>query len=48
MQAVEVVKELLSLGDSLSGTLVMYDALATRLHRISLPRDPSCIRCGTG
>lgn len=44
-QAVEVVKELLDLGDSLSGSLVVIDALAARTHRVGFARDPACPRC---
>ena len=46
LQATEVLKEVLGLGDSLSGTLLMYDALGAGFHRITLPRDPDCPTCG--
>jgi adenylyltransferase/sulfurtransferase len=46
LQATEVLKELLGLGDSLSGTLLMYDALRAGFHKITLPRDPDCPTCG--
>lgn len=46
LQATEVLKELLGLGDSLSGTLLMYDALRAGFHRIKLSRDPDCPTCG--
>jgi adenylyltransferase/sulfurtransferase len=46
LQAVEVLKELLGLGDSLDGTLLMYDALRVRFHRIAIPKDPECPTCG--
>jgi molybdopterin/thiamine biosynthesis adenylyltransferase len=46
LQATEVLKELLGLGDSLSGTLLMYDALRADFHRITVPRDPDCPTCG--
>jgi adenylyltransferase/sulfurtransferase len=46
LQATEVLKEVLGLGDSLSGTLLMYDALRAAFLRISLPRDPDCPTCG--
>jgi molybdopterin-synthase adenylyltransferase len=46
LQAVEVLKELLGLGDSLSGELLMYDALRAGFHKIKLPRDPDCPTCG--
>jgi molybdopterin-synthase adenylyltransferase len=46
LQATEVLKELLGLGESLSGQLLMYDALRTGFHKIRLPRDPGCPTCG--
>ena len=46
LQATEVLKELLGLGDSLSGQLLMYDALRAGFHKIKLPRDPDCPTCG--
>jgi len=45
LQAVEVLKELLGLGDSLDGTLLIYDALRVRFHRIGIPKDPDCPTC---
>ncbi len=36
LQATEVLKEILGLGDSLSGRLIMYDALWPRLPRSEL------------
>ena len=45
LQAVEVLKELLGLGDSLDGTLLLYDALGTRFHRIRVAKDPDCPTC---
>jgi len=46
LQAVEVLKELLGLGDSLDGTLLIYDALQARFHRIRIAKDPDCPTCG--
>jgi molybdopterin-synthase adenylyltransferase len=46
LQAVEVLKELLGLGDSLDGTLLLYDALRVRFHRIRIAKDPDCPTCG--
>jgi len=46
LQAVEVLKELLGLGDSLDGTLLIYDALRARFHRIRIGKDPDCPTCG--
>jgi len=47
LQAVEVLKELLGLGDSLDGTLLIYDALRARFHAIRIGKDPECPTCGT-
>ncbi len=46
LQAVEVLKELLGIGESLSGTLLMYDALRAGFHRVKVPKDPDCPTCG--
>ena len=46
LQAVEVLKELLGLGDSLDGTLLIYDALRAQFHRIRIAKDPDCPTCG--
>jgi adenylyltransferase/sulfurtransferase len=40
MQAMEVIKEILGIGDSLAGRLVMYDALATRFYETKLAWNP--------
>ena len=48
LQAVEMLKELLGIGRSLSGRLLMYDSLGTRFHEIEIPRDPDCPTCGRG
>jgi adenylyltransferase/sulfurtransferase len=45
LQAVEVLKELLGLGDSLDGTLLLYDALRARFHTIRIGKDPACPTC---
>jgi adenylyltransferase/sulfurtransferase len=46
LQASEVLKELLGLGDSLSGRLVLFDALATRFTTVNVARDATCPLCG--
>ena len=46
LQATEVLKELLGVGESLSGTLLLYDALGARFQRVRIPRDPGCPTCG--
>lgn len=40
MQAMEVIKEIVSIGDSLAGRLLMYDALASRFYETRLPWNP--------
>ncbi|WP_439813650.1 HesA/MoeB/ThiF family protein [Zavarzinia sp. CC-PAN008] len=47
LQAVEVLKELLDLGESLAGRLLLYDALRTETRTIRLRRDPACALCGS-
>jgi len=46
LQTTEVLKELLGLGESLAGRMLIYDALATDFHAIKLPHDPNCALCG--
>ena len=46
MQAVEVVKELLGIGESLSGHLLIHDALAARFRKVRVRPDPECRLCG--
>lgn len=46
LQATEVVKELLGVGDSMAGRLLIYDALAVTWRVIKVPRDPGCPLCG--
>ena len=46
LQATEVIKELLGIGDSLAGWLLVVDALAGTWRRIRVRRDPGCPLCG--
>ena len=46
LQAVEVAKELLGIGESLSGSLLIVDGLATGFRKIRLRPDPACALCG--
>jgi molybdopterin-synthase adenylyltransferase len=41
MQAMEILKEILDIGESLAGRLVMYDALATRFYETKLSWNPA-------
>ncbi len=47
LQATEIVKEVLGLGDSLSGQLLIYDALSSEFRKIKVKRDPGCPLCGS-
>ena len=47
LQALEVLKEILGLGESLAGQLLIYDALATRFRNVRVRPDPACRLCGT-
>jgi molybdopterin/thiamine biosynthesis adenylyltransferase len=46
MQATEVVKEILGVGKSLSGRLLMYDALAASFDEIAIAKRAGCPTCG--
>ena len=46
LQAAEILKELLGLGRSISGRLMLYDALEPRIQTISVKPDPACPLCG--
>lgn len=46
LQATEAIKEILGLGESLSGHLLVYDALSVTVRKIKVPRDPGCPLCG--
>ena len=46
IQATEVVKELLGVGETLSGRLVLYEALSTTFRTVAVKPDPACALCG--
>jgi adenylyltransferase/sulfurtransferase len=46
LQATETLKEILGLGDGLSGKMVIYDALSAEFRKIGFGRDPACALCG--
>ena len=46
LQATEVLKEILGIGESLAGRLLVWDALASRFRTVKVPRDPDCALCG--
>lgn len=47
LQATEVIKELLGLGDTLAGRLMIYDALASRFETVTVNWDPANPLTGT-
>lgn len=46
LQAVEVCKEILGIGESLAGSLLIVDALSGVHRKVRLPGDPTCPLCG--
>ncbi len=46
LQATEVLKEIMGIGEGLSGRLLIWDALAARVRTIRLRKDPACPLCG--
>lgn len=47
LQATEVLKEIMGIGDTMAGRLLVWDALATRFRNVRLRADPNCPSCGT-
>ncbi|HTI83096.1 MAG TPA: molybdopterin-synthase adenylyltransferase MoeB [Acetobacteraceae bacterium] len=45
LQATETLKEILGIGESLAGKLLIWDALATRFRTVRLRPDPNCALC---
>ena len=45
-QATEVLKEILDIGDSLSGSLILYDSLSAIFQKVTVKPDPDCPLCG--
>ncbi|PYS55985.1 MAG: molybdopterin-synthase adenylyltransferase MoeB [Acidobacteria bacterium] len=46
IQATEAIKLLLNIGTTLSGRLLVYDALEMTFRQFKLHRDPNCATCG--
>jgi adenylyltransferase/sulfurtransferase len=46
LQANEVIKLILGVGDPLKGRLLLIDSLAAGFRELELPRDPRCPVCG--
>ncbi|MBF0562508.1 MAG: molybdopterin-synthase adenylyltransferase MoeB [Alphaproteobacteria bacterium] len=46
LQATEVLKEILGIGLSMAGALLIYDALSVSFRRVTVKPDPECPLCG--
>ncbi|MSO71095.1 MAG: molybdopterin-synthase adenylyltransferase MoeB [Alphaproteobacteria bacterium] len=46
LQATEVLKEIMGIGDSTAGTMLLYDALGLLFRKVKLKHDPACALCG--
>ncbi len=47
LQATEAIKYLLGLGDLLTGSLLIYNALTMEFRKVTLNRNPDCPLCGS-
>ncbi len=47
VQATEVLKLILGIGDSLAGRLLLVDALRMQFRSLSIPKNPDCPACGS-
>ena len=45
LQAMEAIKLVAGVGETLAGRLLLFDALASRWHEVRLARDPHCRVC---
>ena len=48
LQANEVFKLVLGVGETLAGRLLMFDAMGTAFDEVRIWRDPACTACGEG
>ncbi len=46
LQATETIKLLLDIGETLSGRLLVYDALEATFRQVKVRKDPKCTTCG--
>lgn len=46
MQATEVIKELLGIGESLAGFMIVIDALNNNYRKVKVNKDKNCKTCG--
>jgi molybdopterin-synthase adenylyltransferase len=45
MQALEVIRLITGMGDTLTGKLLLFESLSSRQRIITLPKDPACPYC---
>ena len=45
LQAVETIKEILRIGEGLSGSLLIFDALRMDFRKVKIHKDPDCRLC---
>jgi adenylyltransferase/sulfurtransferase len=45
LQAMEVMKEIIGIGERLAGKLLIYEALAARFRTVRVKPDPACALC---
>jgi len=48
MQALEVLKEITGVGESLAGQILIIDALSMTTRKVGLRKEPRCRACGGG
>lgn len=46
LQALEAIKVILSLGETLAGRLLVFDGMTHEWRKLKVPRDPNCPVCG--
>ena len=47
MQATEIIKEIMGVGDSLSGRLMLFDGLSMSLRAMKADQRKDCPACGS-
>jgi molybdopterin-synthase adenylyltransferase len=45
LQALEVIRLLTGMGETLTGKILLFESLTSRQHIIRLPKDPACPQC---
>ena len=47
LQASTVIKEILQIGESLVGKILIFDFLENKFRKVNLPKNPNCKVCGS-